>query len=115
MSLTTVQLAFQRSARYLARAVGLAPTSWAVSTPAAGLGGTPTSAGTWAGRVLQEGKANSMGLATPGTPVSVRKWYAVASGSDTLAPHQQISAGGYTFTVVGEPHAGLGVYEVTQV
>jgi hypothetical protein len=95
----------------MARLRGVGGETWNVTSPASGLGGSPTSAGTVTGKAVQV-KLGQAGATAPGGAVDVIVWRFVAF-SGTLRANQQIADGTYTFDVTGavEPN----VYEVQQL
>lgn len=95
----------------MAARYGVGGPSWTVTTPAAGLGGGPTSTGTVMGKAIQ-GRLGGQGVTAPGQGVATALWYFVAS-SGTLAAGQELTDGTYTLSVTGL--AAPGVYAVERL
>jgi hypothetical protein len=95
----------------MARLYGVGGETWTVTTPASGLGGSPTSAPSITGKALQ-GRLGREGQSAPGLAVATIAWYFVLF-SGTLTAKQQLTDGSYTFAVVGR--VAPNVYEVTRL
>lgn len=89
-------------------------TSWTATTPATALGGTPVSAGTVTGYAVH-GQLAGLGIASPGALVGPAKWYFTEAVLGSVSSGMQLASGAYTFEVVSEAAAGLGVYELKRI
>lgn len=109
MANAIVNRGIYRAASQLGMTIGSPSASWTVATPAAGLGGAPTSGGTIAGYAAQVERGKGV-IAAPGTPVEMIAWAFVPT-SGTLSAGQRITYSGYTFVVVGLA-AQIGHYKI---
>lgn len=113
MTLTAEQTKLQSAARTIAARFGVGVSSWTATSPATGLGGTAGSTASVTGYAVH-GSFPPATVASSGALVGPIRWYFVLL-TGTITPGAQISASGYTFEIVSEAAAGLGVYELKRV